>query len=270
MSAQIFIAPEEITDHLQQPGQVIVDLCKPESYQKAHIPGAIYMDYAAIIRHEKPIMGLPPAESDFSHVLEQSGISPDTHVVAYDDEGGGRAGRLLWTLAMAGHQKFSLIDGGLHAWIAKGLPTSDKIEQPTPSHYPVTYSNPDVSADRQYILANLNNPDIVILDARSAVEFSGEKAFAARGGHIPGAINYDWTNAMDQNNALQMRPPHAILTELAELGINPDKEIIVHCQTHHRSAYSYWMLKALGFDKVRGYPGSWSDWGNHPDTPIEK
>jgi thiosulfate/3-mercaptopyruvate sulfurtransferase len=109
----------------------------------------------------------------------------------------------------------------------------------------------------------------VLVDARSPPEYSGEKRLAQRGGHIPGAVNFDWINAMDMQNNLRLKPAEVLSQSLAGLGVTQDKEVIVYCQTHHRSAHTYIVLKSLGYTKIKGYPGSWSEWGNQGDTPIE-
>lgn len=109
----------------------------------------------------------------------------------------------------------------------------------------------------------------MLADTRSPLEYSGQKRLAERGGHIPGAVNFDGINAMDPQNNLRLKPADVLQQPLAGLGITQDKEAIVYCQTHHRSAHTYMVLKSLGFTKIKGYPGSWSEWGNQRDTPIE-
>ena len=104
-------------------------------------------------------------------------------------------------------------------------------------------------------------------DARGPLEYSGEKVLAAKGGHIPGAVNFEWTAGMDLNDHLRIR--HDIAEVLQKLGITPDKEVITHCQSHRRSGFTYLVAKALGYPRVKAYAGSWSEWGNHPDTPVE-
>ncbi|MDX1513585.1 MAG: rhodanese-like domain-containing protein, partial [Gammaproteobacteria bacterium] len=90
-----------------------------------------------------------------------------------------------------------------------------------------------------------------------------------RGGHIPGAVNFNWTDAMDPEAQRRLRPRERLLEDLADLGVTPDREVVTYCQTHRRSSHTYVVLKSLGFERVRGYPGSWSDWGNDPSTPVE-
>jgi thiosulfate/3-mercaptopyruvate sulfurtransferase len=125
-----------------------------------------------------------------------------------------------------------------------------------------------VIADREFILRHLEDPAVVLLDARSPDEYRGVKRFAERGGHIPGAVNLDWLQTMDPARGLRLKPAQELRALLAPLGVAPDKDVVCYCQSHHRSAHSWMMLRSLGFERVRGYPGSWSDWGNQADTPV--
>ena len=265
----LLVEADELESRLTQDGLLVVDLGKPETYRQAHLPGAVHLDYARIVEVRKPAMGLLPEPGVLGKVLGQLGLRPETHVVAYDDEGGGRAARLLWTLATVGHRRFSLLNGGLLAWANEGHILDNGVTEPRPgADYPVTSERTE-TADAEYILSHLDDPGVALLDARSTEEFRGLKRFADRGGHIPGAVNLDWLQTMDQDRNLRFRPESWLRQRLDALGVTPDKEIIVYCQSHHRSAHSYIMLKTLGYERVRGYPGSWSDWGNRSDTPVE-
>jgi thiosulfate/3-mercaptopyruvate sulfurtransferase len=125
------------------------------------------------------------------------------------------------------------------------------------------------TATRAFIQTHLQDDKVVFLDARSLDEYNGVKKFAEKAGHIPGAIRYEWTESMDQTKNLRRLPAEEIQQRLDEMGITKDKEVVCYCQSHHRSAYSWLVLKSLGYETVLGYPGSWSEWGNHPDTTVE-
>jgi len=265
----LIVEPEQLTAALARPNVLLVDLSAPETYVQYHIPAAVYLEYPWIIHMEKPRMGLLPDKAQLANVLSALGLTPATHVIAYDDEGGGRACRFLWTLDCVGHRRFSLLNGGLIAWTNEGREVTSRIKYPTAGNYEVKVLQEEPIADRQYILDHMNHQEVVILDARSAAEYSGAKLFAARGGHIPGAVNIDWTEAMDRSRHMRLKPAAQLRSLLQAKGITPDKTIVCHCQSHHRSAHTYIMLKSLGYAKIKGYPGSWSDWGNDASTPIE-
>jgi len=265
----LLIEPNELEQLLDKPDVVVVDLCKTKQYVQGHIPGAHFINYMDIVHIDKPVMGLLPDADSFSRLVSKLGIVANTRVIAYDDEGGGCASRFIWTLNVFGHENASLLNGGLYSWANEGHPLNN--QEPAhvePSGYALNNTG-RYTADRDYILQHLNDKNTVLLDARSAAEFSGEKRFADKAGHIPGAIHFEWTDGMDRNNNLRLLPEDVIEQRLEQLGISKDKEVICYCQSHHRSAFSCLMLKHLGYKNVKGYPGSWSDWGNQADTPVE-
>ena len=261
--------PEHLHAALGHTNLVVLHITKPERYAEFHVPGALFLEGAHFVKINKPIFGLLPAEHNFGTLLGSLGITPDTHVVAYDDEGGGWASRLLWTLDVAGHRHFSLLNGGLVSWVSEGFPVEQAAAHPAETDpYPVTWNDAPV-ADAEYILSRLGSADLGILDSRTPQEYSGEKAFSKRGGHIPGASNLNWIDTMDQSRNLRFKPEAELRALLTEQGLTDDKEIICYCQSHHRSSHAYMMLKNLGYARIKGYPGSWSDWGNRADTPVE-
>jgi thiosulfate/3-mercaptopyruvate sulfurtransferase len=264
----LLIEPQTLEQHLGDGDILVVDLSKADTYRRLHVPGAVFLDYGRIVAMNRPVMGLLPEDGTLHKVFSATGISRDTHVVACDDEGGGKAARLLWTLECAGHRRMSLLNGGLHAWANEGHPHDNTPVTPVSADYVVEH-NDAPCADSRYIMQHLDDADIALLDVRSPEEYSGVKKFATRGGHIPGAVNMEWTRAMDQQHNLRFRPDAELQAMLADIGITPDREIITYCQTHHRSAHTYIVLRHLGFPRVRGYHGSWSDWGNNPELPVE-
>lgn len=265
----LLIDPAELASQLGAPDLLIVDLNQPSVYTRAHLPGAVPLDYGRIVTPRPPAMALLPGAEQLADALGSIGLTPERHVVAYDDEGNGRASRFLWTLDAIGHPGgASLLDGGLRAWLAERRPTESGMPAIASARYPVKIGG-DVVADKDYVRAHLDDPSVVLVDSRSAEEYAGTMKRAGRAGHIPGAVNYNWTDAMDPARHLRLREPAELKRALGALGVTPDKEVITYCQTHHRSAHTYMVLKILGYPRIRSYPGSWSEWGNLPDTPIE-
>ena len=266
----LLLEPAELGQHLDDDKLLIIDLSKPAIYVQAHVPGAIHLDFKRLQSGAQPAPGMIPDDDTLSDLFSSLGLTPDTHVVAYDDEGGGWAGRLLWTLDAIGHKHYSYLNGGIHAWLAEGHPTSSDSPEPVASEYEVGEHDPLTEVHLDYLLEHHTSPSLALWDSRSEEEYAGVRAFAQKAGHIPGAIHYEWTDAMDRSNNLRLRPLDDIRAELEARGITPDKEVICHCQTHHRSSFSWLVGKILGYPRLRGYAGSWAEWGNHPGTPVAK
>lgn len=265
------IEPLELAALLPHEDLLIVDVSGRKAYLQGHVPGAVHLDYTDLILGQPPAPGLPAPPDKLRRVLQSIGFARHRHVVAYDDQGNGRASRLLWTLEAVGYDKSSLLNGGFAAWRSENRAVVRGPERPAPSA-PGDFSmewNPAVVADKAYILGALGDGQIQILDARSAEEYGGLKSPSLRNGHIPGAVNLNWLDTLDPNDHFRLKPKAELIAMLAALGIERDREVITYCQTHHRSSHSFMMLRHLGFDKVRGYPGSWSEWGNDPALPME-
>ncbi|PHN32263.1 thiosulfate sulfurtransferase [Pseudomonas sp. ICMP 561] len=263
----LVIEPSDLKDRLDAPELILVDLTSSARYDAGHIPGARFVDPKRTQLGQPPAPGLLPAHADLQALFGELGHNADAVYVVYDDEGGGWAGRFIWLLDVIGHSQYHYVDGGLLAWQADGLPLSTAV--PPSAGGPVDLQlHDEPTATREYLLSRLGAADLAIWDARGPLEYSGEKVVAAKGGHIPGAINFEWTAGMDKARDLRIREDIAEI--LDSLGITADKEIITHCQTHHRSGFTYLVAKALGYPRVKGYAGSWGEWGNHPDTPVER
>ena len=263
----LLLEPEQLTDLLGNPELLIVDVCSPDSYARHHIPGAVHLAPGDLQSGMQPAPGSLPSVEKLTLMFSRIGLGSDRHVVAYDAEGGGWAGRLLWTLDVLGHTRYSYLNGGLVAWANEGHPLSDEPEKPAPSSFTATI-HPEPIAELDYVVDSLERDDAAIWDARSAEEYTGARVAAARAGHIPGAVNIDWVQLMDPQRNLRLRDLEQIRQQLQQAGLTPDKEIITHCQTHHRSGLAYLAMKLLGYPRIKGYDGSWAEWGNRADTPI--
>lgn len=263
----LLIEPEQLAELLPLENVLIIEQCKVDTFIEHHIPGSVHLDFKRLQLGQAPTPGALPTINDLEAVFSELGLTPNTHVICSDDEGGGWAGRLIWVLDSIGHTKYSYINGGIVAWLAAGLPTESGEVTTTPADYKIAAINTDCSFSKEQIIERLGQSDFAIWDARSAAEYSGEKVISKRGGHIPGAVNYEWTKGMDKTRGLRINDLNAFRELLSEMGIDNSKQIATHCQTHHRSGFTYLVGKILGFD-IRGYAGSWAEWGSDEQTPV--
>jgi len=219
----LVIEPSDLLGRLDAEHLILVDLTSAARYAEGHIPGAHFVDPKRTQLGQPPAPGLLPNKADLEKLFGELGHTPDATYVVYDDEGGGWAGRFIWMLDVIGHQKYHYLDGGLLAWLEEKRPVSTDV--PTPVGNPVSLTLHDgPTATREYLQSRLGAPDLGIWDARGPLEYSGEKVLAAKGGHIPGAVNFEWTSGMDKARNLRIRRDMPQILE--DLGLTKDKEII--------------------------------------------
>ncbi len=252
---------------LGQPGLRLIDVRPADAYRSTHIPGAVHFDIEQINIKKPPVAGLLPETTEFNRALSAIGLRKADQTVVYDEAGGPPAARLAWTLRAFGHASAAMLDAGFNGWQATGGRTDAYSPQIHPSSYQ-SLLDPRRIANRDYIQRQLKKKNTVLLDARTLGEYSGADQRAARCGHIPGALHFDW-NYSKEPGSHHFKPAGELRSQLETLGVTPDKEIICYCQSHQRSAVLCLLLEALDYPEVKGYPGAWSDWGNATDTPVE-
>ncbi len=270
-SLPLILEPQLLSEIIPNSNLLIVAVVQAAVFDSHHIPGSVLVEPAELVCGIKPAVGKLPGADQLSALFSRIGLSDDRHVIVYDDEGGGWAGRFIWTLDVLGQKDYSYLDGGLTAWLKMGLPVSNAssaLSRPEPSNFSAQI-NSEMLVTMDDVLAQISDPGSIVWDARAEDEFKGDKLTALRNGHIPAAVNLDWLALQDRENDLRLKPLMEIESQLQQIGITKDKKIITHCQTHHRSGLSYLVGKALGYN-IRAYDGSWSEWGNHPNSPIEK
>ena len=259
-------SPAELEARLDDPGLRIIDVRPGERYAMGHIPGARHYPIYAVNCDDTDEAPMNSFTRMWAFLLGHRGVAMDHTVVICGETSGMTATRGFWFLEYLGHRDVHVLDGGYGAWARAGLPTLRDAEpnQAAPFRFE---ARAELVATYRDVLAAIEAPDGLILDTRSPGEYQGTDVRAARGGAIPGAVHQNWIeNVTDEG---EMKSAAVMRARFEELGVTPDKEIIPYCQTGYRSAHAYFALRLLGYPRVRNYLGSWNEWGNRQELPIE-
>jgi thiosulfate/3-mercaptopyruvate sulfurtransferase len=242
--------------------------CRPaEEFAGGHIQGAVHFDLFGLSLIDTTPSPLRAFMTMMRHLFELRGVDRAKKVVFYEEDSGMRAARGVWFLEFFGHGDVRLLDGGIRAWARAGYPLTTEVVSPKPGRLGGE-ENPDVLATVDQVLSCLNQPTVTLLDARSDDEYFGRHVRAVRGGAIPGAVHLEWVNNLDVNG--RFKDTAELAAMYRGLGLAPEKEVVVYCQGGYRSAHTYLALRLIGYPRVRNYLGSWKEWGDRLDLPIEK
>ena len=266
----LLIEPEQLVPYLGHERIRIVDLSRASVYEQLHISHAIHLQPKYLVAQQEQANGILPDLEGLQALIEKLNISPQHHVVVYDDEGGAWAGRLIWNLHCLGSQHTSLINGGIHGWLGAGLPTTAEVDpvKPVADVLPIDLATvQQYRVEYQELLNQVEEQNIQLWDCRSNDEYTGLRLAARRGGHIPNALHFEWSTALNRENHLKLHPLERTQQRLEQLGFNLQQPVVVYCQSHHRSGLAYILARLLNWP-VKAYDGAWSEWGNRLDSPI--
>jgi thiosulfate/3-mercaptopyruvate sulfurtransferase len=269
------VTTEWLAEHLDDDGLVVLESDEDVLlYDTGHIPGALKLDWHTDLND--PLTRDYVDGERFAEVMGERGVSRDTTVVLYGDKSNWWAAYALWVMTLFGHEDVRLLDGGRAAWIAEGRDLTTDVPEPTPASYPVVERDDSlVRAFRDDVLAHIGRP---MVDVRSPGEFSGEllhmpdypQEGAMRGGHIPGARSVPWARAANEDGTFRSREELEAIY-LQEQGLDPADDVVAYCRIGERSSHTWFVLThLLGFEKVRNYDGSWTEWGNSVGVPVER
>ncbi|MBT3685699.1 MAG: sulfurtransferase [Nitrosopumilus sp.] len=258
----MLISTSELKSILNDPDIIIADTRSFKEYSEDHIPGSVHLDLFAFHWIDTTKEGIENFNSQARKLLSFLGVKSEKRIIFYDSVSGMLAARGVWMLMYFSHQNVSMLDGGIAKWKKENLTLETKPNNFKPSEF-LGKVNPDIISGFEHIQDNLEN--LKIIDARSIGEYDGSIVRAAQTGHIPNSINIDWNQNLSDDGTFKNDD------ELSKMyDISKDSEIVTYCQGAYRAANSFLVLKKLGFKNVRDYLGSWGEWGNNLDLPIEK
>ena len=266
---QLLVAPRDLAVELagaEASRPLLLDLRAADAYAAGHIPGAIQINLWGLSLTDTDPAPLKAFMWMIEHVLQIHGVTASTPVVAYDDQSGVRAARAFWFLEYFGHASVRVLDGGFGAWTREKLPVTRDAGPPPKSEWTGTREGQTLATWRE-VRDAISRPDAVIVDARSDGEYCGTIVRAKRGGAVPKAVHIEWTRNLTPDG--DFKPAAELKKMYEEAGVTPDREVITYCQGGYRAAHSYLALRLLGYPKVRNYVGSWKEWGDRTDLPIE-
>ena len=255
-----------LAEKMDATGVVVIDTRPAELYSNGHIPGAKHFDPYFVNTDDTNDAPLKAFTRMWAEMLGWRGVRDSDTIVFYGEFTDMCAARGFWFAEYLGHNDVHVLDGGIRSWIEAGFSTVTKGVVPKPEKFLYNAVREKVATYID-VLEAIDDPDYVIIDTRSKLEFLGTDKRARRGGAIPSAKHRDWEDLFDHKSGC-MKSADELQRLFESLDVNPQKKVIVYCNTGYRSAYAYLALRLLNYTTIRNYVGSWQEWGNRETLPI--
>jgi len=273
---EYLVETEWVAEHLRDPDVRIIESDEDALlYNMNHIPGAVRIDWFTTLQH--PLRRDFLTKEQFEQVCSEAGIAKDTALVFYGDKSNWFACYALWLFEYYGHKNVKIMNGGRAKWEQEKRPMTREVPSYPPTKYTANDPDKSIRAFREQVFAQIDARKPLV-DVRSPQEYSGEllhmpnypQEGAMRGGHIPGAVSIPWSKAVNEADST-FKTPEELRALYEGQGIRADEEVIAYCRIGERSSLTWFVLKyLLGYPNVKNYDGSWTEWGNLVDAPIEK
>ncbi len=273
---EVLVDADWVTAHLRDPKVRLIEVdVDTTSYDQGHIPGAVGFNWKSELQDQ--VVRAPVSPEQLAALLGKAGVSNDTTIVLYGDNNNWFAAWALWILKYYGHEDVRLLDGGRVKWVADKRELTTEVPTYTQTQYHTHAPKEELRAYRDYVLGQLKKQGFALVDVRSPGEYSGEllapanlpQEGAQRGGHIPGAANIPWGQAVREDGTFKSADELRAL--YGGKGVTAEKEVVAYCRIGERSSHTWYVLHyLLGYPNVRNYDGSWTEWGSLIGAPIEK
>jgi thiosulfate/3-mercaptopyruvate sulfurtransferase len=272
---EMLVSTQWVAQHRTDPNVRIIEV-DPDTtaYGQGHIPGAVGWNWETELQDQlrRTLAGKP----QFEALASRAGISPDTTVIVYGDNNNWFAAWALWEFKIYGHKDVRLMNGGRKKWFAEGRPTTTEVKEYPRTQYRAQEPDWSLRAQRDQVIQIVERGGAHLVDVRSPDEFTGKviappglNETAQRGGHIPSAVNIPW--AMSCNDDGTFKSAEELKSLYEARGVKPGQETVAYCRIGERSSLTWYVLKyLLGYPNVKNYDGSWTEWGNLIDAPIER